>query len=93
MSDVYDWQGSVEMKIWFMRWIVNPGIVFCFGFIASAIVMGLIETIVLNFTNVRVNMFDQLVTPGASVLGYFCALIALNIGAFERSDPEDRVIR
>lgn len=93
MSNKDESNGSADMKTLTMRWIINPGIVFCFGFFASAIFVGLLETIFLNFTNIRLDLFDQLATPSAYVLGYFCAVIALNIDAFQRTDAEDRFIK
>ncbi len=81
------------MKTFFMQWVINPGIAFLFGFFVSAILVGLIDTILLNTTSMRPNLLEQLVTPGAYILGYVSAAIALNIDRFHRPDAEDRFIK
>ena len=69
---------GMQMKEKILNWVVFPGIVFCFAFFAVALLVGLVETILMNTSTIRLNLFEQITTPGAYLFGYACAALALN---------------
>jgi hypothetical protein len=71
------------MKKIVMDWVVNPGIVLCFGTFIAVFSLGLVDMIIIYGFDGNSDLSGSITLTGG-FLGYCCAAFALNIDFFER---------